>query len=125
MNSPTMATTNRWLKLSIVILFISGVSAFFLFGGNEVLSLNALRDNRDALLGYTQEHYARALLLAILIYATATAMSLFAQAMELPAILLVLLIVRKASSFEAELFNARHEMSIDDHLIGNPDSGQA
>ena len=75
MNSPTMATTNRWLKLSIVILFISGVSAFFLFGGNEVLSLNALRDNRDALLGYTQEHYARALLLAILIYATATAMS--------------------------------------------------
>ncbi len=73
--NPTMPPPNRWIKLSIATLFISGISAFFIFGGDDFLSLNALRNNRDALLNYTQEHYTRALLLAILIYAVATAMS--------------------------------------------------
>jgi len=50
-----------------------------------------------------------------------TMMSIFGQIAGIPALLLVLFMAKKASGFEAELFNARHEMSIDDHLIGNND----
>ncbi len=73
--TPLMTTSNSWIKLIIAALFISGLAAFFIFGGDQHLSLDALRDNRDALLDYTSNHYAQALLLALLIYATATAMS--------------------------------------------------
>ena len=70
-----MASNNNWIKIGIATLFVSGITAFFIFGGDEYLSLNALRDNRDALLNYTHDHYTRALLLALLIYAVSTAMS--------------------------------------------------
>lgn len=72
---PTMTTSSSWIKLIIAALFICGLAAFFIFGGDQYLSLDALRDNRAALLDYTSNHYALALLLALLIYATATAMS--------------------------------------------------
>lgn len=73
--TPAMTTTSSWIKLIIAALFISGLAAFFIFGGDQYLSLAALRDNRDALLSYTHDHYTQALLLALLIYAVATAMS--------------------------------------------------
>lgn len=70
-----MSPPRRWIKPLVAALFMGSLAAFFIFGGEQYLSLDALHDNRDALLAYTHDHYGQALLLALLIYATATALS--------------------------------------------------
>lgn len=77
-NKKTMQTSTKhtWIKGSILLVFIGGLAAFFALGGDAYLSLDALKENRDALLGYTENNYLTMMLLAILIYATSTALSI-------------------------------------------------
>jgi uncharacterized membrane protein YdjX (TVP38/TMEM64 family) len=78
-NTQTAAVTStgsKWLKIGILALFIGGLAVFFAFGGDQYLSLDTIKSNRDALLTYTQSHYATALLLAMLVYAASTAFSI-------------------------------------------------
>jgi uncharacterized membrane protein YdjX (TVP38/TMEM64 family) len=63
------------LKLLIAALFIGALIAFFALGGQDYLSLDTIKRNRDALLAFTNAHYATALLIAFLVYAGATAFS--------------------------------------------------
>jgi uncharacterized membrane protein YdjX (TVP38/TMEM64 family) len=63
------------LKLLIAALFIGALIAFFALGGQDYLSLETIKRNRDALLAFTNAHYATALLIAFLVYAGATAFS--------------------------------------------------
>lgn len=71
-----MPQTKTWLKLAIVTLFIGALAAFFTLGGDQYLSLEAIKNNRDALLAYTESHYAVAILMAVLIYTASTAFSI-------------------------------------------------
>jgi len=66
----------RWLKLALLALFVGVVVAFFAFGGQRYLALDAIKANRDALLRFTEAHFAAALVIAFLIYAGAVAFSL-------------------------------------------------
>lgn len=71
----TKNSSSRLLKASIALLFIGALAAFFALGGQRYLTLDALQQNRDALLGYSQAHYWKALLMAIALYTAATAFS--------------------------------------------------
>lgn len=66
----------RWAKLAIVGLFAGGIVAFFALGGQRYLSLETIRDNRDALLAFANQHFAVAIVIAYVIYAGAIALSL-------------------------------------------------
>jgi uncharacterized membrane protein YdjX (TVP38/TMEM64 family) len=65
-----------WLKGALLALFIGVVVAFFAFGGQNYLTLDAIKANRDALLRFTEAHFASALVIAFFIYAGAVAFSL-------------------------------------------------
>lgn len=67
---------SRWLKLGLLALFVGVVAAFFALGGQRYLTLETIKSNRDALLGFTGEHYVAALAIAFVVYAGAVAFSL-------------------------------------------------
>ena len=77
-NKKTMQTSTKsaWIKGSILLIFIGGLVAFFVLGGDAYLSLDALKENRNALLDYTQDNYLTMMVIAILIYAISTALSI-------------------------------------------------
>jgi uncharacterized membrane protein YdjX (TVP38/TMEM64 family) len=64
------------LKLVIALAFVGGLIAFFALGGPQYLSLDTIKANRAQLLAWTGDHYTQALLLAVLVYLAATALSL-------------------------------------------------
>lgn len=64
-----------WIKLIIALLFAGGFVLFFVAGGSEWLSLEALKQNRDQLLTFTGQHYYAMLFGGMLIYAASTALS--------------------------------------------------
>jgi uncharacterized membrane protein YdjX (TVP38/TMEM64 family) len=63
----------RYLLLA---LFAGVIVAFFALDGQRYFTLEAVKANRDALLGFTEEHFASALALAFAIYVGAVAFSL-------------------------------------------------
>jgi uncharacterized membrane protein YdjX (TVP38/TMEM64 family) len=65
-----------WLKLALLVLFVGVIVAFFALGGQHYLTLDTIKANRDALLQFTQAHFAAALVIAFLIYVAAVAFSL-------------------------------------------------
>ncbi len=75
---PPAATPSgsRALKLALVALFVGVVVAFFALGGHRYLSLDAIKANRDALLAFTQQHFATSLAIAFVVYVAVTAFSL-------------------------------------------------
>ncbi len=66
----------RWIKPLIASVFIGGLVAFFVLGGDEWLSLEALKSHRDALLSYTEQHYWSVLVAALVGYTIAVALSI-------------------------------------------------
>ena len=72
----TSATSSITGKIVVALLFLSAIGAFFLFDLKTYLSLDALKDNRDNLLVFTQDHYVPAVVLFILIYVLQTSFSL-------------------------------------------------
>ena len=65
-----------WGKLLIVAAFVGAIAAFFAFGGQNYLTLETIKANRDALLSFADRHFVAALVIAFFIYAGATALSL-------------------------------------------------
>lgn len=70
------ASDRRWIKFLILFIFVAGFIAFFALGGDQWLSLEALKAQRNSLLQFTETHYFATLLVAMLIYTTAIALSL-------------------------------------------------
>lgn len=68
--------TQKWLKPLILLIFIGGLATFFALGGEQWLSLDTLKQHRDALLSYTAQHYALMIIGSIVVYMTATALSI-------------------------------------------------
>lgn len=75
-DQPMSSSNSKWLKLGILTLFVGGLATFFILGGEQYLSLEAIKDNRDALLSYTENNYLQAVLLTLLIYTASTAFSI-------------------------------------------------
>lgn len=69
------ASSNIW-KIAIAIVIVSAIGAFVYFDLGRFLSLDALKDNRDHLLAFTEANYATAVGLFILTYITVTGLSL-------------------------------------------------
>lgn len=64
------------IKVLILLIFSAGFVAFFALGGDQWLNLAALKAQRNALLSYTESHYFTTLLIAVLIYTAAIALSI-------------------------------------------------
>jgi len=73
---PTPPSRGRALKLALLVLFVGVIVEFFALGGQNYLTLDTVKANRDALLAFTGQHFAASLVIAFLIYAGATAFSL-------------------------------------------------
>ncbi len=80
MQTMTAPSTDRpsrlWPRLLVLALFVVGIVAFFALGGDDYLTLETIKSNRDALLTFTDQHYATMLAIAGLIYVASTALSI-------------------------------------------------
>jgi uncharacterized membrane protein YdjX (TVP38/TMEM64 family) len=74
--APPAAAGSRWPKIALAAVFVAVVVAFFALGGQDYLTLDAVKANRDALLGFTETHFVAALATAFLVYTGAVAFSL-------------------------------------------------
>jgi uncharacterized membrane protein YdjX (TVP38/TMEM64 family) len=63
-------------KIAIVLAIGVAVAAFLYFDLSQFLSLQALKDNRDYLLSFTETHSAVAAVLFVLVYVAVTGLSL-------------------------------------------------
>ena len=63
-------------KFLVAALFLIAIAAFYFFDVMAYLSLDVLKANRDNLLAFTENHYAPAVALFILLYVVQTAFSL-------------------------------------------------
>jgi len=70
------APGRAYRKIAVGAAFAVLIIAFFALNGQRYLSLDAVKAHRDALLGFTQEHYVAALAIAFATYVAATALSL-------------------------------------------------
>ncbi|MGH7209471.1 MAG: TVP38/TMEM64 family protein [Nitrospiraceae bacterium] len=70
------ASSSNRAKIVILLLFAAAIGAFFYFDLGRYLSLEALKSNRDALLAFTEQHFASAVALYITIYCVVVAVSL-------------------------------------------------
>ena len=67
---------HRWLRLGVLAAFFGGIAAFFALGGHHYLALDAIREHRDALLAYTEAHYAQAIVISFVVFLVATLLCL-------------------------------------------------
>ena len=67
---------NKWIKLAIVAAFAVAIIAFFALGGQQYLTLDTIKANRDALKSFASAHLLLALAIAFAVYALAVACSL-------------------------------------------------
>jgi uncharacterized membrane protein YdjX (TVP38/TMEM64 family) len=63
-------------KWMILAFFLLGIGAFFYLDLGKFLTLNALKENRDALRSHAEAHYLSTVILYIVIYCFQTALSL-------------------------------------------------
>ena len=70
------STGGAWIRIAILVVFAGAVVAFFALGGQHYLTLDTIKAHRDALLAFTDQHFATALVVAFLVYVAATAFSL-------------------------------------------------
>lgn len=63
-------------KVALALTIAVMIGAFFYFDFGQYLSLEALKDNRDRLLTFTESHYTAAVGLFIIAYAAVTGLSL-------------------------------------------------
>lgn len=59
-----------------LLILILGLAAFFYFGLNRYISFEVLKSHREALLAWTNSHYVQAVLIYMLIYIIAVAISI-------------------------------------------------
>ena len=75
-DDPPRATRGLGRKIALLAALAIVVAAFFVFHGERYLTLDTVKGNRDALLAFTNAHYAAALAIAFAVYVLATAFSL-------------------------------------------------
>ena len=75
---PVVQPANRSgiVRIMIAALIMSAIASFFIFDLGRYLSLDALKQNRDQLLAFTEANYATSVALFILLYVVVTGLSL-------------------------------------------------
>lgn len=75
---PVVQPANRSgiVRFMIAALIMSAIASFFIFDLGRYLSLDALKQNRDQLLAFTEANYATSVALFILLYVVVTGLSL-------------------------------------------------
>jgi uncharacterized membrane protein YdjX (TVP38/TMEM64 family) len=73
---PTEAPSSNRGKLVVAVLFAAAIGTFFYFDLGQYLSLDALKENRDRLLTFTDANYVAAVALFIAAYCLVVAASL-------------------------------------------------
>ena len=63
------------MRVALALVFVGVLVAFFALGGHRYVSFDTVKANRDALLAYTQAHHAQAMVIAFVVFMTATAFS--------------------------------------------------
>jgi len=71
-----VSSSSPGIRIALVLVFAGAITAFFLLGGQQYLTLDSIKSHRDSLLAFTATHYAQALLIGFLVFVTATAFSL-------------------------------------------------
>lgn len=66
----------KFFKFGLIGLFALTLLLFFLLGGHEYLRFDAIKESRETLIGYKDEHFAFTLIAAIVIYLVSAAFSL-------------------------------------------------
>ncbi len=69
------ASKSLWRRVAPVVAVVAGLAAFFILGLDKYFSLDALRENREALRGWVDASPLMALALFTLVYASAVAIS--------------------------------------------------
>ncbi|MEW6353909.1 MAG: TVP38/TMEM64 family protein [Pseudomonadota bacterium] len=72
----TMERSKLWIKILILLVFAGGLIGFFALGGDQWLTLENLKAQRNTLLAYSEQHYALMLAAAVLIYMAFIALSI-------------------------------------------------
>lgn len=67
---------SKYVKFGLIALFGAALLLFFLLGGHKYLSFDAIKESRETLIEYKDQHFALALAASILIYMASTAFSL-------------------------------------------------
>ena len=73
---PPPAATGYAGRLVLGAVFAAALVAFFVFDGQRYFSLESVKANRDALLGFANAHFVLALAIGFFVYAAAVAFSL-------------------------------------------------
>ncbi|MGH7231540.1 MAG: TVP38/TMEM64 family protein [Nitrospiraceae bacterium] len=74
--SPSATRSSHGTKVAILALFAVAIGVFLYFDLGRYLSLDVLKENRDGLLAFTEQHYASAVALYIGFYIVMVAVSL-------------------------------------------------
>lgn len=69
------AGARRWRKAALLLVIVGGMTALVASGAHRWLTFENLRENRAALLAFTQRHYLEMLVGATLAYTLATALN--------------------------------------------------
>jgi uncharacterized membrane protein YdjX (TVP38/TMEM64 family) len=76
MDTPAAQPASNRGKLVVVLLLAAAIGAFFYFDLGRYLSLDSLKANRDALLAFTESHYAASVAIFVTAYCLLVAASL-------------------------------------------------
>src|SRR5215212_8809745 len=76
MPAPAPSTSSSTVKIVMAISVVLAIAAFVHFDFGRLLSLTALKENRDRLLAFTEANYALAAVLFVIIYIIVTGLSL-------------------------------------------------
>ncbi|WP_170161258.1 TVP38/TMEM64 family protein [Methylocaldum marinum] len=63
-------------RIGLILLFVAVLAAFFAVRGNQWLSLDVIKENRDRLMDFTEHHYILMLFASALLYIATTAFSI-------------------------------------------------
>ncbi|AIT09916.1 membrane protein [Candidatus Francisella endociliophora] len=69
-------TNSKFYKFMPIVILIIGVVAFFSLGGQEYLSLNALKENYQHILTFTNNYFAISILVFVIAYIAVVAFSI-------------------------------------------------
>lgn len=67
---------SKYVKFGLVAFFGGGLVLFLLLGGQKYASFDAIKESRETLIDYKDQHFALVLAASLLIYTAATAFSL-------------------------------------------------
>jgi uncharacterized membrane protein YdjX (TVP38/TMEM64 family) len=71
------ATTPRsWGRIVVLLVIAAAIAGFFILGGQKYVTLGAIKEHRDALLGFTDRHYLLMAVATFVVYTVSTALSL-------------------------------------------------